>query len=253
MTTPPSFQPASKTPRKSPHFRGISWRRSSVSVATVTLLSGLLFGMSAANARHGNVSSGELVELVRHRNNVVEDLDGKTSELQDQVNALIAFHGVDADQSGLPQELVNETVTGSGITITLTDAPPGPIPENAKPDDLVIHQQDIENVMNAMWAGGAEHMTVQGKRVGTRTEIRCIGNVIYIDGASYSPPYVISAIGNVERMLESVNSDQSIQVYQAYVAAYGLGWRLDIEDSLEMAAAHTEPPAQYAQVMENNG
>ena len=63
--------------------------------------------------------------------------------------------------------------------MTLSDAPTDSIPDNVNPNDLVIHQQDIDDVMNAMWEGGAEAMTVQGVRIAPRTVVRCIGNVIF--------------------------------------------------------------------------
>lgn len=256
MTKPPSFEPSPRGPRR----RGTTPRRptfdlpnTSLSVVIVTVTSGLMFGMSAANARQGNESSGELVELVRHRHAIVDELDYKTAELQSTIDALVAENTGTAPPQDDGLTLAQSPLQGPGLTITLSDAPPGPIPENARPDDLVIHQQDIENVMNALWAGGAEAMSIQGKRITSRTVIRCIGNVIYIDGASYSPPYMISAIGDVEGMLNSVNTDRAIEIYQAYVAAYGLGWKLEQHDVLELTAAHAEPAVQHAQVMENDG
>lgn len=257
MTQPPSFAPRPRhndapQPRH-PRNLHLKLPTTTASVLVVTLASGLLFGMSAVNARHTSEASGELVDLVKHRDANVNTLVEETEKLGATINTLIEAH---ADKTGnLPNDIAyaQSPLTGPGITITLNDAPPGPLPENATPDDLVIHQQDIENVMNALWSGGAEAMSVQGKRVTNRSIIRCIGNVIYIDGVSYSPPYTISAIGDVDAMQQSVNSDRAIEIYQAYVAAYGLGWKLELDESLELAAAQTEPAVQHAHIMEKNG
>lgn len=258
MSMPPSFDPASRPPH--PHQRSTrtlklpaGLPRTRTSVLVVTLTSGLLFGLAAANAKSRTESSGELGDLVRHRNTVVESLDQQTADMADKINALIAEHSANNPQSSPHPLLLTTPLSGPGVTVTLTDAPPGPIPENATPDDLVIHQQDIENVMNALWAGGSEGMSVQGKRITSRSVIRCIGNVIYIDGVSYSPPYKISAIGDPEELTRSLITDHAVQVYQAYVAAYGLGWKLEVNDHLELAAAQNEPAVQHAQVMEKNG
>ena len=64
--------------------------------------------------------------------------------------------------------------------------------------------------MNALWAGGAEAMTVQGVRITNRTVIRCIGNVILVDGTSYSPPYVIQAIGDPDTLRATVTANPRI-------------------------------------------
>lgn len=259
MTTqPPSFDPSTRAPRKrtrrhtAPRVpRQIPYTRASVAIVTVA--SGLLFGMSAANAYKNQGTSGELVDLVRHRHGIVDSLNEQTQQLQENLELLITEHSdvlsAPADQT----DLFRIPVHGPGVSITLSDAPPGLIPENADVDDLVIHQQDIENVMNALWSGGAEAMSVQGKRITNRTVIRCIGNVIYIDGESFSPPYVISAIGDPDHLVQNVNFDLAIRNYQAYVAAYGLGWKLETHHDLELPAASADPVVQYAQPMEKNG
>lgn len=256
---PPSFEPQGRKPQHKPPRPRIPsperfLPRTRSSILIVTLASGLLFGLSAANARHTDESSGELVDLVRDRNGTVEALDTQMSGLKTQIAQLVekevAGSGEEARQH---RDLAYVPMAGPGVTITLTDAPPGPIPENATVNDLVIHQQDIENVMNALWAGGAEAMSVQGQRITNRSIIRCIGNVIFVDGVSYSPPYVISAIGDSERLSEVVENDRAIQNYQAYVAAYGLGWKLETNDELLMPAAQTDPAVQHAHMMEKNG
>ena len=38
-------------------------------------------------------------------------------------------------------------------------------------------------------------MSVQGHRVVSTTGVRCVGNVLHIANRTYSPPYVIEAVG----------------------------------------------------------
>ncbi len=57
-------------------------------------------------------------------------------------------------------------LSGPGLTVTLSDAPAEVINSSSQPIELmIVHQQDIQAVLNAMWKGGAEAVTVQGKRV----------------------------------------------------------------------------------------
>lgn len=264
---PPSFSPrpsssaAPKAERKQPQFRDFlrsifaprQWRYG-LSVLVVTVTSGLLFGLSASNARDHSERDGDLVSLVRQRQTIVASIEDQMSGVQAQVSRHLE------QELGTANDLLNERrgltyagVVGPGVTVTLNDAPPGPLPENAKPDDLVIHQQDIEDVMNALWSGGAEAMTVQDVRITSRTVVRCIGNVILIDGTSYSPPYRISAIGDPVALSQAVNSNPQIINYKAYVAAYGLGWKFEINDHLNLPAATPDAAVKYAQVMEKHG
>lgn len=216
----------------------------------MTLASGLLFSLSAMSARQSAVPQDVgLVGLVRHQQDSVDQMMSGNQDLQRQIDALVANSAVSPSPSPTAVlQLSSVAVTGPGLTVTLTDAPTGPIPDGARPDDLVVHQQDIENVMNALWKGGAEAMTVQGKRVNARTVIRCIGNVILVDGARFSPPYVVSAIGDTTSLQEALVSGEGVTAYLRDVARYQLGWDVDVEDQLHFDAVTQEPGIKFAQV-----
>ena len=219
--------------------------RSAVSVLIVTMASGMLFVASArSNPETRSQSAVDLAGLVSHRQNGVRSL-------KDQIASHVPAAGrQNSDNVG---ELSKVPVSGPGITVTLSDAPTDSIPDNVNPNDLVIHQQDIDDVMNAMWEGGAEAMTVQGVRIAPRTVVRCIGNVILVGGTSFSPPYKISAIGNVNQLRNSVETNPRVVNYQRYVARYGLGWELKTSDKLEFPASDQDLSLRYAQVVKENG
>ena len=227
--------------------------RHAVAVLAVTIASGLLFSVSSLNERKNPAGTSDLATLVRTRQAQVSALDNEVSSLDSQVQSFSS-----APQSGSPDEDAftarsTSPVSGPGVQITLSDAPPGQIPAGATPNDLVIHQQDIEDTMNALWAGGAEAMTVQGVRITNRTVIRCIGNVILVDGTSYSPPYVIQAIGDPDTLRATVTANPRMVNYQAYVTKYGLGWDMQTKDSLSFAPATTSLTVNYATVEESHG
>ncbi|EFU60950.1 DUF881 domain-containing protein [Actinomyces sp. oral taxon 180] len=223
-----------------------------IGVLAVTVASGLLFSVSALNERRHPAATSDLSTLVRTRQEQVRQLETEVSSLD------AAIEGFSPAQSGTAAEDAftagsTRPVSGPGVQITLSDAPTGQVPAGATPDDLVIHQQDIEDTMNALWSGGAEAMTVQGVRVTDRTVIRCIGNVILVDGTSFSPPYVIQAIGDPAALHAAVASNPRMVNYQAYVAKYGLGWDMQTKDALSFAPATTSSTVNYATVEETNG
>src|SRR5699024_12559836 len=95
-------------------------------------------------------------------------------------------------------------VEGPGAVVKLWAAPArDPLPDGVGFDDLIVHQQDLEAVINALWAGGAEAMAVQGHRVTSSSSIRCVGNVLLIDSSVYSPPYELSAVGDPRALTSS--------------------------------------------------
>ena len=100
---------------------------------------------------------------------------------------------------GWPSTPALTPVRGPGLVVTLNDAQrdaEGRFPRDASPDDLVVHQQDIEAVLNALWSAGAEGIQMQDQRIIGTSAPRCVGNTLLLNGRTYSPPYVITAIGD---------------------------------------------------------
>lgn len=91
-------------------------------------------------------------------------------------------------------------------------------------------------------------MTVQGHRVTTTSSVRCVGNVLLIDGATYSPPYEIAAIGDADQLETTLLSTEPVQIYLQYVDALNLGWEVRLDDSLEMAGDDSNLSLEYASV-----
>jgi uncharacterized protein YlxW (UPF0749 family) len=126
------------------------------------------------------------------------------------------------------------------MEVTLDDAPrlaPGEQrPGNPTPDDLVVHEQDVLAVINAMWAGGADAVAVMGERIIGTSAVRCVGNTLLLHGAVYSPPFVVTAIGDPDRLVGALDTSRAIQLFRSFVAAYGVGFDYERHDDIDMPA-----------------
>lgn len=216
-----------------------------LTAAVVTALAGLVF---AANAQLAGTGSSvrhpqNLADLVRAETTRVASLSDRADQLRSEVTEL-----TDAAVPTGPQEASNLVeleqlavgavpVSGPGLTVTLDDAPASSSSiAGATPDDLVIHQQDLQDVISALWAGGAEAMTLMGERVTMTSAFRCSGNVLLLHGRVFSPPYVIQAIGDPDRLQSSLDSSPGINTFLGYVAWLGLGFATNREERIEMPA-----------------
>jgi uncharacterized protein YlxW (UPF0749 family) len=136
--------------------------------------------------------------------------------------------------------------------VTLDDAPRLPIgqnrPGNPAPDDLVVHQQDVQAVVNALWRGGASAVQVMDQRIVSTSAVRCVGNTLILQGRVYSPPFTISAVGDPARMTLSLDTDRAVTVYREYVDLYGLGYVVRTETSITVPAFTGSVAPQYASV-----
>lgn len=107
-------------------------------------------------------------------------------------------------------------VEGPGIVVTLKDSakrPPSDIPEALRADltnNYIIHDVDIQRVVNELHAVGAESVAVNGQRVVGTTAIRCVGPAIQVNSVPLTPPFKISAIGNPQSLAAALNMPEGI-------------------------------------------
>lgn len=229
-----------------------------ISVAVVLLLAGSMFTVSAKlNAGHQHRHPEDLVSLVRVETERNQELEESTLALQAKVDQFTAEQPTYQNELSPNVALADGVesgampVTGPGMRVALSDAPAGQIVEEPLTvDDLVVHQQDLQAVISALWEGGAEAMTLQGQRVTALTAFRCVGNVLLLHGQVYSPPYVVEAIGDPVELQAALDSSEAISIYKQYVAAVGLGWKAEADSELRLPAAGNISQLKYATVPE---
>jgi uncharacterized protein YlxW (UPF0749 family) len=223
----------------------------SVLSTVVALGAGLLMATSASTARGRDLRSGrrlELTELVDVRAGRVAALSATAARLRDQVRSATSaaasrderVEQAEAAANVLAGPVGTQAVTGPGIEVSLDDAPrPAPgegPPPDATPDDLVVHEQDVHAVLNALWAGGAEAVTVMGDRIIGTSSARCVGNTLLLHGAVYSPPFVLRAIGDPAALTDALETSPGVNAFRDYVQDFGLGYEVTTRRSLLMPA-----------------
>jgi uncharacterized protein YlxW (UPF0749 family) len=221
----------------------------------VCLLAGLMMMVSAINARGIDLRPArntDLVSLVQTQSRRNTDLAGQLTKLRENVDELTRENNA---ESGLEPQLVEQgtlaglrAVAGPAVTVTLDDAPETVAAVGVDADLLVVHQQDIQAVANALWAGGAEAMTIQGQRVISTTGIKCVGNTVVLHGIPYAPPYVISAIGDQQRLQSALAHDTAVTIYQQYVDAYGLKYEERLQQRVQFPAHLGTLDLKYAKL-----
>lgn len=232
-------------------FRSV---RASVALGAVGVLAGLLFATNAGLFSETiDRQPQNLRDLVRIESERLGETSAQVSELRSEVDALLSAQAEDSEATTVSEPVGIAAgrldVTGPGVTVELWDAPTSDeVPSGFQPDDLVVHQQDIEAVINALRFGGAEAIAVQGHRITSTTSVRCVGNVLLVDGATYSPPYDITAIGDPEELSAALLDSSSVQIYLQYVDAVGLGWSLEQEEDLEITGFEGNLTMSYARV-----
>lgn len=211
-----------------------------VLIPAVCLLAGLLFAVSRSNTEGHDLRGGrtqELSGLVREAEQRVSAAEARLATLSTQLQAVQRAAAKSDVRNAAAQQRSRRlaphvgltALSGPGLTVTLTDAPRGEdgrYPQGVEPDALVVHQQDVQSVLNGLWAGDAEAIAVQDQRLIATSALRCIGNTLLLDGRTYSPPYVITAIGNPDRLSAALEAEYGVQVFRQYAQTYGLGYQV---------------------------
>ncbi len=221
-----------ETPKRS---RRSAWRFGvPVVCAAAGLLLGTTYGVSGGDEIRRS-DAPRLVDLVR---DAQQSVDRLTAERDATATEVTNHHGGSPGSAAALEAITRRAdalavtagltpLRGPGLVVTLNDAQrdaDGRFPRDASPDDLVVHQQDIEAVLNSMWSAGAEGIQVQDQRIIATSVPLCVGNTLLLNGRTYSPPYVISAIGDAAAMQEALEAAPMVTLYKRYVARFGLGY-----------------------------
>lgn len=184
----------------------------------------------------------ELAELIRAEQARAAELQSRVDELAAEVDTFERA-GIGDDEQRALQERIDEMaapagltpVRGPGLVVSLNDSSIEPEP-GTDANDLVIHEQDLHAVINALWTGGAEAMSVNGERVLATTAVRCVGSVLLVHGRTYSPPYVIHAVGDDVLLENALRRDPAVERFAAAARVFQLGFTVTAEDALELPA-----------------
>lgn len=212
----------------------------------VMALAGLMMTTAAINSRGHDLRperDTDMATLVRSQASHNAALQKEAAGLRAQVEDLSKANqtpgvtsSVISSASALAPSVGMEAVSGKALRVTLDDAPLSENPDGVDANMLVVHQQDIQMVVNTLWSGGAEAMTIQGQRVISTTAVKCVGNTVVLHGVAYAPPYVIEAIGDLNAMQKALDTSEAVRIYKEYVSAYQLGWSVERAGQVTMPA-----------------
>ena len=236
------------------------WR---VLVPVIALAAGVLFATSAKTAEGTDLRAGrriELTQLIAAQEQAVGESTKRAVTLQSEVDALekdaSTRDGRVGAVRGASQRLEAQVglrpLRGNGLTVELNDAPrrpDGSLPPNARPDDVIVHQQDVQAVVNALWAGGADGLAVMGQRLITTGAVRCVGNTLLLYGRTYSPPFRVTAVGDPTRLRASLATEPGVRLYRQAVDYFGLGY--EVKDEREVTLPGYDGPVRlgYAEAV----
>lgn len=226
----------------------------------VALMTGALFAVSASTARGTQLRAEQQIDLrvlVHDASERIEAQQLLLARLQQQLDegterAAQADADVAASQLRaeplIPPAGLTE-LTGPGLVVVLDDAPDvATAAPNVDLNALVVHQSDVQAVVNALWAGGAEAISIMDQRLVAISAVRCVGNTLLLGGRVYSPPFVIRAIGPADGMRASLNRSPGVLMFVQAAKYLGLGYTVAAQKTVTVPAYAGPVALLYAEV-----
>ena len=191
-----------------------------VFAVAVALGFGSIVATSSLRAPAGDVKS-DLKSQASERTAAVETLN---DELQSLGRAIDQY-----SQSGSTAPSTTP-VSGPGITVTLTDR------SGTGKGNGNVRDQDLAMVVNAMWAAGADAVSINGQRVGPETFVRTAGSVILVNVTPVSSPYEVAAIGDANALSVALVRGATGDYLSAAQSVTGMTVSSKVSDNLQMEA-----------------
>lgn len=138
----------------------------------------------------------ELADELEARQQQVREIEKSLSGSEEQYENLID------EAEDLRLLLGVLPATGKGVTVQLEDAEYNP--ESVNPNDYIVHESHVFQVLNELKISGAEAISINGQRLHANSYIKCNGPVITIDGQPYPAPFVIEAVGDPTVLIPSL-------------------------------------------------
>lgn len=219
-------------------WRGVSWP---TGTPVVWGLAGLMLATSANVSRGTDLRSGshtDVGDLIVADQRQLATVSRQVSRLRTSVDALGRASGESeltveqARADTLASAAGLAPASGPGLRVTLADSPyrlgDPQLPLRTTPSDLVVHQQDLQAVVNALWNGGATAVAVMDQRLVASSAVRCAGNVLILAGRTYGPPFTITAIGSISSLNQGLRDAPDVRTYAQYAELVGL--RYDVAE-----------------------
>jgi uncharacterized protein YlxW (UPF0749 family) len=132
-----------------------------------------------------------------------------------------------------------EAATGPGVRVVVDDS------EDAGDTRQVVLDTDLQQLVNGLWASGAEAISINGQRLTSQSAIRVAGDAVTVNLQSLTRPYVVTALGDPDELAARFVESEGGTWWLNLRAVYGLRFSMSSEESLTVPAAPT-PTLRHA-------
>lgn len=250
--------PTKSTSRLTAHLR-LSWQ---LSLAIVGIVLGvtiaLLFRTQASQGFPlAQQSTGTLAALLRQQDVANQRLRATIEEQRAQLDRYERQAQTGRSLSRVARGEMRRfkmaaglvAMTGPGLVVTLDDSSRAPT-NQVDAQYKLVHDYNLREIVNELWASGAEAIAINGQRYVANTPIRCVGPVILVNEERLAPPYRIVAIGPGRALQTALQMPGGVIDAMGPQIQSGVRVHVQTATSLAVPASPTLPAFHYAKAVE---
>jgi len=216
------------------------------------MVAGLLLGLSLAIRWQGTATPppdapaarARAAEALRQSEQEQEQLKATIATLRQQLTEAQRQAAQQTDQLAIVRAQLEQeqmaaglvALRGPGVVIVLDDSPLTPTGPGVNPNDYLIHEWDLRDVVNLLWNGGAEAVAINNERLVNTTSIYCVGSTITVNDTRLSPPYQIRAIGERKPIETLLNNPAYLVLTRQRVKANGIKFNVSWSNTVDIPA-----------------
>jgi uncharacterized protein YlxW (UPF0749 family) len=221
-----------------------------LTLAVAGLLGAVTYDQAAAGAHGREQVRQALLGDIDREQQTADELTGQLDAQRRELNRTrdAALRATAVGQRALDELAAAEqgagtvAVTGPGLLVTLADAEPDadsdPVGGQSGTDpNGLVHDGDLQLVVNALWAAGAEAIGINGQRLGPTSAIRFAGEAVLVDFNPVTNPYEISAVGDPDRLRDAFLASPEVGSLALISESFGLRFEFAKENDLSLPAA----------------
>jgi uncharacterized protein YlxW (UPF0749 family) len=249
--------------RPSPPWRGRTLVAATLAVAG--LLLAVTYDQAAASSEGREQIRRALVEDIQRESAEGDDLAAQLETLREEVAetrddrlaASVVGQQVLDRLAAAEMAAAAVPVSGPGLLVTLANAEPDadddPVGGTVQDDPRTrVQDGDLQLVVNALWAAGAEAISINDQRLGATSAIRFAGEAVLVDFRPVTNPYQIRAIGDPDTLSGEFLASPEVGALAVISETFGLRFEFAMEEELALPAASTpelrsaSPPSDFA-------
>jgi uncharacterized protein YlxW (UPF0749 family) len=124
---------------------------------------------------------------------------------------------------------------GPGVVIEIADSK-RVVPDGENPSNYIVLVDDLRDIVTALWAEGAEAISINGERLVASSSIYGVGASVLVNTAFLSPPFRIEAVG-AAGLLDRFSTNAAFRGRVAQrIQAFGLEFASQATNSLDIPA-----------------